>query len=145
GIDPNKLVLGLPWYGYDYTCIKTGPERTCYIKEVPFRGVKCSDAAGTQVPYVEIKKLVAIYGDWYDEHSETRYAYFNDSTNTTRQIWYDGPGSLGQKVGFATYKNLRGVGVWNANMLDYSGTPESKTMISDMWGQFPDYRHNKTH
>ena len=77
GIDPNKLVLGLPWYGYDYTCIKTGPERTCYIKEVPFRGVKCSDAAGTQVPYVEIKKLVDVYGDWYDEHSETRYAYFN--------------------------------------------------------------------
>ncbi|CAG2122517.1 unnamed protein product, partial [Medioppia subpectinata] len=126
GVDPDKMVLGLPWYGYDYQCVRTGPDRTCFIKEVPFRNVSCSDAAGVQVPYVEIKQLVDIYGDWYDEHSTTRYAYFNDSANVTHQIWYDTSGSLGMKVGLAKYRELRGVGVWNANMLDYSGTKEGK-------------------
>ncbi|CAG2112516.1 unnamed protein product, partial [Medioppia subpectinata] len=60
GVDPDKMVLGLPWYGYDYQCVRTGPDRTCFIKEVPFRNVSCSDAAGVQVPYVEIKHLVDI-------------------------------------------------------------------------------------
>ncbi|CAG2116936.1 unnamed protein product, partial [Medioppia subpectinata] len=134
----------LPWYGYDYQCVRTGPDRTCFIKEVPFRNVSCSDAAGVQVPYVEIKHLVDIYGDWYDEHSTTRYAYFNDSANVTHQIWYDTSGSLGMKVGLAKYRELRGVGVWNANMLDYSGTKEGKYMVADMWGTFPEYKANKT-
>ncbi len=46
GISPSKLVLGQPWYGYDYPCIDVRPGDVCYIKKVPFRGVPCSDAAG---------------------------------------------------------------------------------------------------
>ena len=30
----------------------------CRIKEVPFRGVNCSDAAGTQINYYDLIKLV---------------------------------------------------------------------------------------
>ena len=80
GISADKLVLGLPWYGYDYTCVKTDRHNKCYIQEVPFRGVKCSDAAGRQVPYVDLKKLWDKYGYSYDEHSQTWYSYFNVST-----------------------------------------------------------------
>ncbi len=46
GISPSKLVLGQPWYGYDYPCIEFSSEDVCSIKKVPFRGVPCSDAAG---------------------------------------------------------------------------------------------------
>ncbi|XP_054153481.1 di-N-acetylchitobiase-like [Oppia nitens] len=144
GIPSEKLVLGLPWYGYDYPCVSTGPERTCFIKEVPFRGVNCSDAAGRQLPYRQIQQLSQTYGSNWDEHSRSRFLYFNDTLGQTRQIWYDDSYTLSLKIGFATYKKLRGVGMWNANMLDYSGTAESKAMIADMWHTFPDYRHNKT-
>lgn len=46
GINPDKLVLGQPWYGYDYTCLKLTDDTVCAIEEVPYIGVNCSDAAG---------------------------------------------------------------------------------------------------
>jgi len=48
GISQDKLVLGLPWYGYDYSCINPTNETVCPIQHIPFRGVNCSDAAGVQ-------------------------------------------------------------------------------------------------
>ena len=48
GIKAEKLVLGLPWYGYNYPCINLTSD-VCYIKPVPFRGASCSDAAGMYV------------------------------------------------------------------------------------------------
>lgn len=51
GIPPSKLVMGVPWYGYDYPCIAPSNETYCSIESVPFRGVNCSDAAGRQVTY----------------------------------------------------------------------------------------------
>ena len=49
---PNeKLILGIPWYGYRYECVDPAfdpaVDETCEIAQVPFRGVNCSDAAGT--------------------------------------------------------------------------------------------------
>ena len=48
-IDPKKLVLGLPWYGYDYPCTSLTSDDVCSIPKVPFRGVSCSDAAGIEI------------------------------------------------------------------------------------------------
>ena len=82
GIDPNKLILGLPWYGYFYKCVKTGPPQsdTCYIEEVPFRGVNCSDAAGRQLSYVDIQSYAEKYGTFYDEHTASRYIWYKVSS-----------------------------------------------------------------
>ena len=66
-VPASKLVLGLPWYGYDYACsleqcdITSNAQRsllqpvlppvvTCHITKIPFHGAPCSDAAGNQVP-----------------------------------------------------------------------------------------------
>jgi hypothetical protein len=43
--------VGLPWYGYNYTCINQTNATICPIALVPFRGVNCSDAAGNEVEY----------------------------------------------------------------------------------------------
>jgi di-N-acetylchitobiase len=41
GADPDKLVLGVPWYGYDYPCkgLAEGDDKNpvCPLKYVPFR------------------------------------------------------------------------------------------------------------
>lgn len=69
GLTPSKLVLGVPWYGYDYPCRNltvTNAAATlikksvgnrephaasymCQLDLVPFRGAPCSDAAGREV------------------------------------------------------------------------------------------------
>jgi Di-N-acetylchitobiase len=69
-IPAHQLVLGVPWYGYDYACLEgdqavirtdaadassmrlgAAPQpKACHIARVPFRGAPCSDAAGSQVP-----------------------------------------------------------------------------------------------
>ena len=54
-----KLVLGTPWYGYHYPCLEgtTITDRYCPIQSVPFRGVNCSDAAGNELDYAQIRNL----------------------------------------------------------------------------------------
>ena len=44
----------------DYPCLPgTAPDaRFCPIKEVPFRGVNCSDAAGGEIGYQSIQAMV---------------------------------------------------------------------------------------
>ena len=56
GVPASQLILGVPWYGYSYPCLPgTAPDaRFCPIKEVPFRGVNCSDAAGSEMGFSKI-------------------------------------------------------------------------------------------
>ena len=94
GIKPEKLVLGLPWYGYDYPCIELTDDRICSIKHVPFRGVNCSDAAGRQIEYAEIEDLVvsrATVGPQWDEDTASYFFNYEDSVGGKHQVWYDNP------------------------------------------------------
>ena len=47
GLNTTQLILGVPWYGYNYPCLSLSDDHVCSIEKVPFRGVDCSDAAGT--------------------------------------------------------------------------------------------------
>ena len=54
GISPSKLIMGVPWYSYDYPCtdaMESPTSKYCPIKLVPFRGINCSDAAGGEPPF----------------------------------------------------------------------------------------------
>lgn len=79
GIQPSKLVLGMPWYGYQYHCLEVLQNWRCVIDRVSFRGVNCSDAAGTQLPYSKIAPLIEKYGGSWDEHSNTKYSIYDVS------------------------------------------------------------------
>ena len=46
GLNTTQLILGVPWYGYNYPCLSLSDDHVCSIEKVPFRGVDCSDAAG---------------------------------------------------------------------------------------------------
>jgi di-N-acetylchitobiase len=52
--------MGIPWYGYSYGCtnVEDGVTlKTCEIKQIPFQGVNCSDAAGFELPYATIMSM----------------------------------------------------------------------------------------
>ncbi|XP_067846968.1 di-N-acetylchitobiase-like [Heptranchias perlo] len=169
GIDSRKLVLGVPWYGYDYPCTQFFETGRCVLEKIPFRGAPCSNAAGRQVPYKEIvqhvhKSITGRY--WDDEQKVPSYIYMIDLellllrsrylcgraaenrvcarkwsfcrwsgdgvgealrklpavavNNTFHEVWYDDPQSISIKSAIMKKLRLRGIGMWNGNMLNYS-------------------------
>ena len=56
------------------------------------------------------------------------------------QIWFDDVRSLNVKYKLAGALSLLGVGVWEADSLDYSAdAPEKRTYVRDMWNALPDH------
>ncbi|BFZ25412.1 hypothetical protein BsWGS_28451 [Bradybaena similaris] len=145
-IAPGKLVLGLPWYGYIYPCVKTEGNK-CYIQEVPFRGVNCSDAAGRQYDYGFIYILLQTLtgGYQWNATSATPYiTYENTINNQSYQIQFDDPESLKIKYELASRMGLQGVGMWNIDALDYSDSAVGKNIREKMFSALPSRITRKT-
>ncbi len=137
GIDAKKLVLGLPWYGYNYPCIKL-ERNICEIKKVPFRGVNCSDAAGRQYCYSSIMSEFlpqAIGGRQYDPSSQSPFFNYKDpATSQYHQIWYDDPVSLSKKYYYGIRDlKLRGLAFWNIDCLNYTDNEKAREETKKMW------------
>lgn len=139
GAPADKLILGLPWYGYIYECLDSPADvNICPIAHVPFRNVSCSDAAGSELCYSEVVALA--------QHNATRAVAWNETlaapffdfvdakSNSTRQVWFDDPRSLRLKVALAVAEGWRGVGTWNVDCLAYgSGDPVVDAENAEMW------------
>ncbi|MEQ2226125.1 hypothetical protein ILYODFUR_024385, partial [Ilyodon furcidens] len=111
-------------------------EGICYIAKVPFRGAPCSDAAGTQKPYKWIMRQLnspTSSGRLWDDGQKAPYFYYKDETGQSHQVWYDDPQSLCPKADYVMAKGLRGIGMWNGNILDYSDDPVARQQTSLMW------------
>uniref|UniRef100_A0A803XZW6 Chitobiase n=1 Tax=Meleagris gallopavo TaxID=9103 RepID=A0A803XZW6_MELGA len=135
GIDPKKLVMGVPWYGYDYVCLNLSEDHVCSLSKVPFRGAPCSDAAGRQVPYGAIMKQVnsSISGALWDEVQNSPFYEYKDSLGHFHQVWYDDPHSISLKAAYVKNRGLRGIGMWNGNSLDYSREAVAEKQTEAMW------------
>ncbi|CAI5685290.1 di-N-acetylchitobiase [Oreochromis niloticus] len=134
-ISPKKIVMGVPWYGYDYPCLNFSQEGVCSIEKVPFRGVPCSDAAGKQKPYKWLMKQVnsSMSGRLWDDEQQAPYFNYKDQNGQIHQVWYDDPQSICPKADSVMSKDLRGIGMWNANILDYSDDPDARQQTTMMW------------
>ncbi|XP_029004710.1 di-N-acetylchitobiase [Betta splendens] len=134
-IDPKKLVMGVPWYGYDYPCLNLSQEGVCSIAKVPFRGAPCSDAAGKQKTYRWIMQQVtsSLTGRLWDDKQQAPYFNYKDQKGQIHQVWYDDPQSICPKANAVLSKGLRGIGMWNGNILDYSDDPVARQHTALMW------------
>ncbi|KAM7409496.1 hypothetical protein PAMA_001129 [Pampus argenteus] len=134
-IDPKKLVMGVPWYGYDYPCLNLSQEGICSIPKVPYCGAPCSDAAGKQKPYSWIMKQVnsSLSGRLWDSKQQAPYFNYKDQKGQIHQVWYDDPESICPKANLVKSKGLRGIGMWNGNILDYSDDPVARQQTAMMW------------
>lgn len=101
---PEKLILGLPYYGGHWTT--ASPEARAsvvdWIGSTRFR----SDEPDSQ-----------LYGLLWDETSQTPWYRWQDGDNW-HQVWFDNAESLGLKYKLARDHGLQGVGMW---ALGYDG------------------------
>ncbi|KAI0237532.1 Di-N-acetylchitobiase [Lamellibrachia satsuma] len=133
GIPADKLVLGLPWYGYNYQCLHYTKDNKCYTKKVPLHGAVFSDTTAASLPYSAIKGLLntSFTGKLWDSIAQSPYfAYKRKDTGDLYQVWYDDPQSLRIKYKLADNTSLRGVGMWEADTLNYTDTPEASSCIT---------------
>ena len=140
GIQPNKLIMGIPWYGYNYPCENSGNNQTetCDLKLVPFRGVNCSDAAGSEIAFQDIMTMLSdkeTHNITTDirrgNYLQTPNFNYVDSTGKTHQLWFDDPESLTPKYQMAKDMNLRGVGPYRFDQVDPVNQPDQFQAMFD--------------
>ncbi|XP_071542123.1 di-N-acetylchitobiase-like [Panulirus ornatus] len=137
-IPPEKMILGVPWYGYNYPCISVDKNGTCFIKEVPFRGANCSEGAGKKYPYsymIKTRHRFRAHYHW-DKKSLTPWYQVKDN-GQQHQMRYDDERSLVYKYALAQASRMHGVGIWTANFLDYSEKPDAIFHRQLMWSLLP--------
>lgn len=135
GISPKKLVMGVPWYGYDYTCLTLSEANVCTTAKPPYKKGPCVGAKSYQVPYKIIMKQVnsSISGIQWDKDQKAPYYNYKDDAGRIHQVWYDNPQSISLKAAYIQRRGLRGIGMWHANCLDYSGDAVAKQQAEEMW------------
>ncbi len=112
---PEKLILGVPYYGHHWTTMSSSARSTV----VAFQG---------STRFYNDVLLADIYGRQWEVFSQTPWYYWYQG-GQWHQTWYDDAESLGLKYQLAQDHNLQGVGMW---ALDYDGSrPELWDELGD--------------
>ncbi|KAH0618464.1 hypothetical protein JD844_017692 [Phrynosoma platyrhinos] len=146
GISPKKLVMGVPWYGYDYTCLDLSKcigitevvslqAHVCSFAKLVTQRLPCSKASGHQVSYKIIMNWEknSLSGVLWDKEQKAPYLEYKDSNGTFHQVWFDDPRSISLKAAYVKEHGLRGIGMWHANCLDYSRGSVAQEQTKVMW------------
>jgi spore germination protein YaaH len=96
--NPHKLILGLPYYGYEW--ITSGGQARASV---------ISGEGSTF--YHEYQSGANTYGEIWDAQSQSPWYKYYDGDDW-HQVWCDNDSSLGLKYDLAQSNNLKGVGMW---------------------------------
>ena len=114
----DKLILGLPYYGYDW------PVEDALINSN-------TTGSGDAKTYEQAISMANTYGYLYDEPTNAPWISYN--INNWQQCWYDDSLSISIKYKFAKDNGLKGVGIW---ALGYDNNS------LEMWGSIADQFEN---
>ncbi|CAH1784975.1 unnamed protein product [Owenia fusiformis] len=132
GVPSNKLIVGVPWYGYNQSCTHL-IEDNCYMRP----------RSGVETAYKEamvLLKTSSIGGRKWDNTNKSPYFNYKDELGQVHQMWYDDPESLKYKYELVPQMELAGVGMWTADMLDYSNSSSvTSAQTKAMWDALPQY------
>lgn len=111
GAPANKIILGLPLYGFQWPSTSTAVPGT-------------ATASGTSKTYENAIPIANQYGRLWDTKTHTPYTF----PSSTSQLWYDDDTSIHDKASFAITSGLQGVGFW---ALSYEGGSSSFWSMMD--------------
>ncbi len=114
GADPRRLILGVPYYGYDW------PSASC-----SFGAAKSSN--GTAIIYYptcynDYNNTSYTSGIYQPTTEDSAYSLYN-CTTTPHQAWYDISTTLSDKYQLAINDGIKGIGMWALGYDNGAPTP----------------------
>ncbi len=101
-VPPEKLILAVGYYGYDWPVIDNNAEGQVDAS-APVKVLTYADLAD------ETKKVNV---NWDDNSQTPWFSYIDSQTGKTRIVHFENARSLGIKYDYVNQKNLAGVGIW---------------------------------
>lgn len=97
-IPPEKTLLGLPFYGYDWTLpFKSGESRAVSLS-----------------PQQAVERAAQLHAEiQYDEASQAPRYYYTDSGGRAHVVWFEDVRSISAKLRLVEQYGLKGVGCWS--------------------------------
>jgi spore germination protein YaaH len=105
----EKLILGVPYYGYDWPVTSTVPNATVRADKAKFGAVRSVTYASSR-DYLAANPYVVRYYDALEGSSF--YSYWDPSHLTYRQVYFEDERSAAAKYEYAITTGLGGVGIW---------------------------------
>jgi spore germination protein YaaH len=104
----NKLILGVPYYGYNWLVESTDPNS---------KRIAGTDELGFSMSqsYADVSKVRLEHNPEikWDQHGLVPYfTYFDEEKGTSRQVYYENADSLKVKYDLAINSGMGGVGIW---------------------------------
>ncbi len=97
-IDPKKIFLGIPNYGYNWKLpFVKGESKAVTIGNV--NAVRLALAKGSEI--------------LYNEQAQSPYFYYTDPNGAAHVVWFDDVRSMNEKYKLAAEKQVLGCGYWN--------------------------------
>lgn len=123
----NKLILGLPWYGYNYPVYSPAVE----AQTLPWYGgtAQMYGAATANITPANVSNLES---GWDNLGKVGWKGYYDENSGTWRMLFLDDPKSLAIKYDFAKDKKLEGVGIWALGF--DQGRKEMWDVLKDKFG-----------
>ncbi|CAN5195448.1 hypothetical protein BH11PAT1_BH11PAT1_2320 [soil metagenome] len=125
-IPAEKLILGVPYYGYSYLMYEPKP----FTETRPAYSWRGKPAAQT-IAYVS-ENVTADKTGWDNDGKVAWQAHYTADTDTWRMIFLEDEKSLGIKYDFAKSKGLKGVGMWALGFDD--GTSKYWALLKEKFG-----------
>jgi hypothetical protein len=114
-----SLILGVPYYGYDWPVTSTAPHATVRADKVKYGAVK-------SVTYASARAFLAAHPEVAREYDAAEgsgfYSYWDPSHSTYRQVYFEDERSAAAKYEYAITTGLAGVGIWTLG--NDAGYPE---------------------
>ncbi|XP_062921134.1 di-N-acetylchitobiase-like [Mobula hypostoma] len=133
GISPSKLILGVPWFGVDYTCKKLHEAGGCELINKPNKQT-CNVKSGDTIPYKTVMTLLpraVSQKFWENDLQVPSFTYM--SQGKSHEVWYDNPRSIAAKASLVKKFKLAGIGAWTGNFLNYTYNATVAMQTQNMW------------
>jgi spore germination protein YaaH len=113
GAGAQKVILGVPYFGYDWPIAFKGPGAAVRTPASKHGGA-WSVAYSAAVDF--LRKHPSVKVQWDPTAASPYFSYHDTKHDTDRQVWYEDARSIAAKYALAKSAGVAGVGIWALGM-----------------------------